>query len=766
MSKNMPKHVIRTLPLLLAAAYGGAAMAQSQIEEVIVTAQKRQEKLQEIPLSITAISGAQLETRGIEGIANLNALAPSMMFRSNPGSDLITTLYIRGSGTSQPAIWVDPAVAMYVDGAYIGKAQGAVFDVVELERVEVLRGPQGTLFGRNTESGAVNMVSRRPSGVWGGSIGLEVGNYGHAVERIALDLPQMGIAKFSIGMRKEDRDGWAKNTNGKDLGARDKEAYRLAATLDFTKDFKLDYTYDKSDINNTSAPTSLYALSGSAGGTFQGAFGAFLGGAIANAMAPYVRTSRPSKISLNGYAGLWERSDVEGHALTLNYKLNDHNTLKYIFTKRDLTYNDRSDIDGTPLNSITYAPGRTWGMNIYYDRETNYDQKSHELQWIGDWDKLKYVFGAYYFEDEGWTRGPQDFSMFGFTQRSDYGVSSESKAVFGQLDYNVTDRLTATLGMRHSEETKDGWVHAFYTNGFDGPFVADRYGRKETGSKKFTGNSPMAALAYKLDETTNLYGRIAKGFKSGGWNVEVLSDAAMKPYKPQTSTSFEVGIKKSFLDNRAQINAAIWDSKIKDLHVTQLVPATTVSYLTNAGEVSLKGLELEGTFIPADGWKIQASYGYMESDYKKYMENSNNLPGHPLIDTSSNKRQGYAPKHTLALNVDGRLAKTPWGTLRGILDYTYTDTMYLYTCNVSMAVPKASGNYLCGGVKLPSTETLNARLLLAGVPIGGPGSADISLWVRNLTNEDKMIQGIDFGLFRTANWQEPRTYGLSFNYKW
>ena len=196
------------------------------------------------------------------------------------------------------------------------------------------------------------------------------------------------------------------------------------------------------------------------------------------------------------------------------------------------------------------------------------------------------------------------------------------------------------------------------------------------------------------------------------------------------------------------------------------MPATTVSYLTNAGEVSLKGLELEGTFIPADGWKIQASYGYMESDYKKYMENSNNLPGHPLIDTSSNKRQGYAPKHTLALNVDGRLAKTPWGTLRGILDYTYTDTMYLYTCNVSMAVPKASGNYLCGGVKLPSTETLNARLLLAGVPIGGPGSADISLWVRNLTNEDKMIQGIDFGLFRTANWQEPRTYGLSFNYKW
>ncbi|MBL0122984.1 MAG: TonB-dependent receptor [Betaproteobacteria bacterium] len=171
MATNKSKWVVRALPMLIASIYAGGTMAQEQLEAIVVTAQKRQEKLQDVPISITAISGAQLEARGIEGIANLNAVAPNMAFRSNPGSDLISTVILRGSGTGQPAIWVDPAVGMYLDGVYIGKSQGSVFDVVDIERVEVLRGPQGTLFGRNTEGGAVNLVSRRPTGDWSGSVG-------------------------------------------------------------------------------------------------------------------------------------------------------------------------------------------------------------------------------------------------------------------------------------------------------------------------------------------------------------------------------------------------------------------------------------------------------------------------------------------------------------------------------------------------------------------------------------------------------------------
>jgi iron complex outermembrane receptor protein len=768
MRKSTQKHAVRTLPLLIAAAYAGGALAQSQIEEVVITAQKRQEKLQDVPLSVTAISGAQLETRGIEGVANLNALAPNLMYRSNPGADLITTVALRGSGAGQPAIWFDPPTGMYVDGVYVGKAQGAVFDVVELERVEVLRGPQGTLFGRNTEGGAVNLVSRRPTGVWGGSIGAEIGNYGHRVGRVALDLPQMGIAKISVGARKEDRDGWAKNANGQELAARDKEAWRLAATLDFTKDLKLDYTYDKSENNNTPTVTSLESLCGWSS-CIRTAFGAFLGGAMDAAMRPYITTSRPSNVNINTPFGFWEKSEVEGHSVQLAYKLNDSNTFKYIFAKREVMYSDFNDIDGTPVNSITPAPGFTWGMNAYYGRKTDYEMESHEIQWLGNTDRLKWVLGYYHYEDDGTTLGPQMFDMFGpragFTTRSDYSVSSNAKALFGQMDIRLTDKLTATVGMRRTEEEKSGWTHRFVTNGFNGPQVANIFGRVDYRGK-FSGNTPMAALAYKLDNTTNIYGRVAKGFKSGGFSAELTSNAVLTPFQPQTSWSGELGIKKTFLNNKAQINAAVFQNKISDQQVTQLVPGTTESYLTNAGKSTYRGFELEGALVPVDGWKIQASYGYLKAEFDKYIDNALNITGRPLIDTASNREAGYAPKHTFSLNVDGRLAKTSWGTLRAIADYTYTAEMNLYACNKDLRAANAGGSYGCDGVRLPDTQLLNLRLLLAGVPIGGPGAADISLWVKNATNEDKKIQGIDFGVLKTANWQEPRMYGVTFNYKW
>jgi iron complex outermembrane receptor protein len=769
MVNKKSKLMMRVLPMLIASAYAGVALAEDKIEEVVVTAQKRKEKLSEVPISITAISGAQLETRGIEGVANLNALAPNMLFKSNPGNELISTVVLRGSGTGQPAIWVDPSVGMYVDGVYIGKAQGSVFDVMELERVEVLRGPQGTLFGRNTEGGAVNMVSRRPTGVWGGSIGLELGNRNLHTERIAVDLPKMGIASISLAYRKEDQKGWAKNATGPDLGAKDKEAYRIAAKFDINKDFVVNYAYDNSNIDNTPTVTSLYAVDGWSG-TFPSTFGAFLGGALQTAMSPYVTTKRPSHVSTNDHGfGLWERSKTVGHALELDYKLNDRNSLKYIYAHREMDFSDAQDIDGTPIGALP-APAAFWGASTYYQRHTTYEQDSHELQWVGNTDRLKYVGGLYYFKDDGTTLGPQNFTLFfgnaGAPRRSDYSATTKAKALYFQLDYSLTDKWTATAGFRRTVETKGGWTHNYRTTGFNGPFLANVLPKTEYEAT-FSGNTPMAALAYKWDETTNVFARLAKGFKSGGFSGELLNAAVTTPYKPQTSLSAEMGIKKSFAANRAQLSAAVFQTKITDQHVTQLVPGTTSSFLTNAGKSTYQGLELEGSLIPTDGWKIQGSYGYLHTKFNEYMDNALNLgPTRPLIDTAGNKKQGYAPEHTFSLNVDGRLAQTAWGTLRGIVDFTYTAESLLYSANKDLAAPDAGGSYSVQKDMMPSYKLINARLLLAGVPIGGPGTADVSLWVKNLTDEDRQLQGIDFGMMRTANWQTPRTYGISMNYKW
>ena len=771
MRKSTRNHSIRNLSLLIAAACAGSGAAEAQqvqLEEVVVTALKRQEKLQDVPLSVTAITGAQLETRGIEGLANLNSLAPTLMFRGNPGTELISTVSLRGSGTGQPAIWVDPSVGMYVDGVYVGKAQGSVFDVLDLERVEVLRGPQGTLFGRNTEGGAVNLVSRRPTGEWGGSVAAEFGNRGQKLGRVSLDLPKLGFARISVAGRMEERDGWAKNlTGGQELGAKDKEAWRVAVTLDFTENFKLDYTFDKSKIDNVPTVTSLESTCGWSS-CIRTAFGAFLGGAMDAAMRPYVTTKRPDDVSVNTPFGLWERANVEGHAVALTFDLNDRQSFKYIYAHRDMMYNDRQDIDGTPVNSITPAPGFTWGMNAYYDRKTTYNMESHELQWLGSTERLQWVIGFYHFEDDGVTRGPQMFDMFGpragFTTRSDYSARSNAEAIYGQIEFMVTDKFTATIGMRRTEEKRGGWTHRFITNGFDGPFVANIFGRVDY-SAKFDGNTPMVALSFKPSSTTNIYARVAKGFKSGGFSSELTSNAVLTPYKPQTSWSGELGVKQTFLDNRAQVNAAVFLTKIKDQHTTQLVPGTTESFLTNAGKSTYQGIELEAAVVPVDGWKVQATYGYLHTEYDKYLDNALNVPGRPLIDTADNKRAGYAPKHTLSLNVDGRLLTTPLGTLRAIADYSYTASMYLYACNKDLRAPNAGGSYDCAGVRLPGTQMLNLRLMLAGMPIG-PGTADISFWVKNATDEDKKLQGIDFGVLKTANWQEPRMYGASFNYKW
>ncbi len=759
------------LILAAAAAQSLAAAGKDDIlEEVTITAQKRSENLQDVPLSVTAISGEQLETRGIEGLSNLNALAPNVMFRGNPSSKLISTVGIRGSVTGQPAIWVDPSVGLYLNGIYLGKAQGSVFDVVDLERVEVLRGPQGTLFGRNTEGGAVNMVTRKPSGEYGGKATVEFGNYSRKVVRLMLDLPKVGIASASLGYRKEKADGWAKNLTGPDLGAVDSDAARVVVDLDFTDNFKAEYSFDFSQANNTPTPSSLYAVSGW-GGTFPSIFGAFLGGAIETAATPYVRTTRPDTVSTNTPAGaeLYERNRSAAHSITLDYELNDNNQLKYIFAKRDNHYADSQDIDGMPLASITLFPGFSWGMNAFFSRDTQYSQKSHELQWVGSANKFKWVVGLYHFTDDGFTHGEQAFTLFGSPyQGVDYAAATKAKAVFGQVDYAFTDRLTGTVGMRYTKEHRDGFSHRYNAASYGGPLTTDTvpgtlaplsYGAD------FSGNSPMGSLAFKVNDDINVYARVAKGFKSGGFSSELVSPTvATQPYQPQTSLSKEIGLKSTWLDGKARVNIAYFNNKVSNLQITQLVPSTSQSIIVNAGEATYQGVELEAAVVITDGWHLQANFGWLDTKFDKYLDNSFG-PGRPIVDSASNRLAPYAPKTTMNVNLDGRLFSSNLGNLRLIVDYSYTGKVNLYAVNKTLDAPNAAGAYVVGTDTVPALTMVNARLLLSDMKLGN-GTGEVSLLVRNATNEKQRTQMIDFSMFRGANWQDPRTYGVSFGYKW
>lgn len=744
------------------------------LQEVVVTAQKREENLQDVPISITAVSGEQLQHRSIDGLAGLNAIAPNVMFRESPGAALISRVSIRGSFPGQVAIYGEPSVGLYLNGVYLGKSQGSVFDIVDIERVEVLRGPQGTLFGRNTEGGAINFITRQPSGEFRGSAGVEFGNFDHRAVKANLDLPRFGIASVSLGVRKQERDGWMENLGGPDLGAQDREAVRASLKLDFADSFNAVYDFDYSNIDNTPVPITLYALDGWRG-TFPALFGPALGTAIQNALAPYVTTGRPETLNVTG-AGpnpLYERSKSNAHALALIWQASDQDELKYIFAKRSMHFADQHDLDGTPLDSITLGPV-VWGLRAHSSRSSHYEQDSHELQWVGSRGRFQHVLGLYYFTDDGETEGAQDFSLFGNPQqRADYALGTRAKAIYSQVDYSISDRWTATLGVRYTEEEKSGWSHRFRTNGFKGAFVAEIL-PFTAYSEEFSATTPVAALSFRPNEDLSFYARVATGFQSGGFSPEVSDPRVTTPYKPEESVATEIGMKSTLLGGRARLNVALYHTKVTEQQMTQLLPGTTQSLMVNAGESTRKGAEVEAELLLADGWQLQLGYGYLDAKFDKYIDNAllpplapggPLRPGGPLIDTASNRVAPYSPEHTLNVNVDGHLLRTAWGNLRMLLDYSYTAMIHIMPANISLTAPNAGGQYVVGVDSVPAAHNLNGRLLLADVA-AGPGTMDVSLWGRNLTDEDELASGIDFSMFRNGQFREPRSYMVTAAYKW
>lgn len=743
------------------------------LEEIVVTAQRREENLQEVPLSITAITADDLETRGVRNVIDLSAAVPNLYAGSSSGTSGIAVYSIRGANTSQPSIYVDPPIGMYLDGVYLGKSQGSVLDVVDIERIEVLRGPQGTLFGRNTEGGAINFVTRQPPGELGGRVEVSGGEYNHWVGRVHLDLPRWGVLSTSLTARKEKMDGWAENLTGPDdLGALDKEAYRAALKFDFTDNFRATYAYDYSKADNTPIVSSLYSLSGWAG-TFPSVFGPVLGTAIQNAMTPYVTTSRPDKVSTPPGLPLWERIKNEAHTVILDWQATDTEQFKYIFADRSFDYNDQQSISGTPLLAIT-SPF-PFGMLAAFNRSTDYEQQSHELQWLGNHDRFRYVVGLYYFEDEGASRGKQHFSLFGSLPSDGLvGADTEAKAVFSQVDWDFADRWTLTAGIRYTEETRDGATHRWLTNGFKGSFWTDDTATcatmrqtcipLTTYSADFSGTTPMAALAFRYSDDLNFYARVARGFKSGGFSSELIDPRVTTPYKPEFSTNYELGAKSTLWDGRATLNATVFYTEITDQQGTLLVPGTTQNYLQNAGESERKGFELEARARVADGWTIGLNYGYLDAKYTKYLDNSF-APGRPIVDTASNRLPGFAPENTIGANLDGRLFQSRFGELRLIVDYSYIDSFYLYAVNKTLASPNAGGSYTAAADEIPASNLTNVRLLMSDIP-AGMGHLNLSLLVRNVTDEDKLNQGIDFSMYRTGNWQEPRTWLVTAGYKW
>ena len=776
----MPRFLASTALSLFLVSFAAPAMAQETSEDIgigdiVVTAQKRAENIQDVPIAISAVGSEYLDSRGITSIDRLGSIAPNMKIERAPSNKTISQISIRGSVTINPAVTWEPAVGLYLDGVYIAKAQGSIFDVADLERVEVLRGPQGTLYGRNALAGAVNLITKKPTGELGGNFELSYGNFNAWRGKAVLNLPAMGPLSVKLSGQIVKRDGFIK------IGPNPFPAAFLARpnSVDRTNDldgktgmvqvrfapegnFSADYTFDYSRYNQRPDYAQLVRVLPN---------NLFTDPNILGALAPlglYANPVRQNIGSINANP-LFERSRTYGHALTMAYDFGSA-TLKSITAYRNLKWGDRIDLDGSPLDVAET------------ERDTRFHSFSQELQLTGTAadDRLNYVVGAFYYNETAETLGPQRF--FGFLNQvgapgaadlqSDYGSRTRAWAAYAQLDYKLTEALKLTLGGRYTNERKD--IRRQFAVGTP-RFVLFNLPYGGVPDAKFNNFSPTATLAYQANDNVNVYARWARGYKSGGFNGETdvagligspfscttapgRTSELCNPYRPEKVDSFELGLKTKLADGKLIFNfAAFWDEH-KEIQLSVFTAqGAAASVVLNAAAARIRGLEFEAVARPTDAITINGSLAVLDADYKRFIDGG--------VDVAKNRAFPHTPKTTAALGVDWRVLQGDWGklSLNGDLNYVSSYYTFPFALTGNPALVNLAENTRSKGRTI-----VNLRAAVADIPLGG-AKAELAFWVRNLTKEDNAQNFIDFGPgfggLTVGYFPDPRTYGVTLGVK-
>ncbi|WOK35960.1 TonB-dependent receptor [Sphingomonas sp. C3-2] len=736
---------ILALAAVSAQAQEADTSAPEGISDIVVTAQKRAQNLQEVPIAISAVSSEFLEQRNVTSIEQLGAIAPNVKIERGSSNSTVSSLSIRGSTTLNPALTWEPAVGLYMDGVYLGKAQGGFFDVADIERVEVLRGPQGTLYGRNTLAGAVNIIPKKPSGEWGGSAQATYGNYDYWQLRSSIDLPAFGPFSVKLSGQIAKRDGFVKLTpvgdsNDTEAGNLDSKSGMVQVRFEPTSNLTFDYAFDYSKIDQNPYYTQPYSYYPN--NIFDPNSPAYSG-------IPYdqmVNTSSQKRGSYN--TDVYERAKVMGHSLTGLLDLGAIGELKSITAHREVDFDDQLDLDGSPLPLAQSA------------RDSNYKFFSQELQLAGTSGGLNYVFGLFYSKDKGRVLNPQKFFFFDPATPivdSRYGFDTKTFAAYGQVDYEVTDRLTLTGGLRYTHETKG--ITRYVA---EGGVVTIDVGKNDprVPDAKFSNVTPTFVIGYKATDNVNVYGKYAKGFKSGGHNGETLVLSELQnPYKAETVDSFEIGLKSRLLDNRLQLNlAGFWDEK-KDMQISVFTgTSATESFVLNAGKARIRGIELEAVAQPSDDLTITGSFALLDTKYKEFIEGGR--------DEAKNRAFIHAPKYQINLSTDWTAWRGgSWGKLNMIADVKFQDSYYNFPYAL---VGTSPGGQNANNTISPDRTVVDGRLVLSDLPIAG-GDWSVSLWGKNLFNIQKPLTYIDFGGnfggLTTTNFIDPRTYGVTLGVK-
>ena len=769
MSNNIRSHTRPTLAVAIAAALTSIptliSAQELALEEVIVTAQKREQSLQDVPISVSAFTADMLQTMGIDELEDINANVPNLVL--NPFNNDATTvrLFIRGIGQNDVQLTQDPSVALYIDGVYVGTSVGSGMETVDLQRIEVLRGPQGTLYGRNATGGAINMISQRPDmDALGIKQRIDAGNYGLFKSRTSVNIPFGGKAGLKLAYLHSEREGLTDNEGeGSDWAEEERKAWRVDLTAQLSDTLRLDYAYDYTESEDTSRIEYIHNAVNPA--------------SLASFTSP-LRDDRPDEATA---ARGVRPGDVEvfGHNLTLSWDLNDNLTVKSITGYREV--DSRFEHDGTPTVNI-------FGSNSasFSDRGTEFEQFSQEIQLIGDaWDEqLEIVAGVYYYEDDARQTVFAASSVLGPRNPNDFTTSeNDSLAVFTQLTYTPAgmNQWHFTLGARYSKDERK----AFRVNensptfaalgGFTAANCADPYFQgagcpadpdgQIAGAgynEKFDNLNPSLTIAYDVNPDLNVYAKVVTGYKSGGTSQRSANPVSFgEGFEEEDVISYELGLKGLFWDSRLSFNAALFRIEVDGFQASVQTGATAGDRdFTPIDGTEIAGAELDATVLLSKDLELSLGYGYLDTEMG--VDTLDTLLSTGTVQVTEVVSEiSYAPENsfTASLNYSRDLSFAELGVFLG---YAYQDGA-VTSLNVFDNIPT------------DDRGLWNADITLAGMEMLG-GNVRISLWGKNLADEEYLIintgslrelfPGGALGLSPWSTWGDPRTYGATIEYNY
>ena len=575
-----------------APAAGASAV---QVEELIVTARRREETLKDVPVAVSAFSAETLERQAANDITTLSQTVPNITVQTARGSNSTLISYIRGIGQQDPLWGYEPGVGLYVDDVYIYRPQGAVLDVFDVSRIEVLRGPQGTLYGRNTIGGAIKYVTNRLGDEAGGKIRGTYGSYNQTDLLVEGHTPVGGGLSVGGAYALYKRDGYGTNlTTGAEHYDKDVQAIRLSAEYKPTDDLFFRLAYDKvdDDSNPRHGHRELPALVGG----YQ-------------VLDVY-----------DTQAGLGDSNSVEteGLSLTGEYHASEHLTFKSITASRKGHTDTLIDFDGTPLPTL--------------DVPATYDDRSfsQELQAVYSDETIQGVFGLYYMNSQASGEFDTIAGNLGVAIADGGKVSTQSFAAFFDVSANFTDRFKVSLGARATRDHKRSNTFRFfylgatrtpYQGGTPRPILQVR--TNYSAEKTFEEFTPRLSASYELTDDLNTYVSYSKGYKSGGWDMRgdaFLTPQTVNGYNPEIVNAYEVGLKGNLFDRRVSFATAAFLSKYKDQQVTTqvVVPSGIASSVDNAGASTLYGVEFEAKAAFSQHLSGTVALGYIHAKYDTF----------------------------------------------------------------------------------------------------------------------------------------------------